>query len=133
MPAGTSVKPAATGSQVASGSQMSFIDRKYRSIARRFHIELSFITRPLRNGMLPQRPRQPPARELFERVSRYGPQTFQGQIAFSRALNEFFRDIFAALMVSAVRYPCESLFERHVHVGGSAFVEFRHPSSSLTA
>jgi hypothetical protein len=70
---------------------------------------------------------------LFERVSRYRPQTFQGQIAFSRALHEFFGDIFAALMVSAVQYPCESLFQRHVHVGGGAFVEFRHPSSSLTA
>ena len=83
--------------------------------------------------MLPEVSSRPARWQLFKRVSRYGPQTFQGRISLCRALNELFSDVFAALMASAVQHPRESLFQRDVHVGGGAFVEFHHPTSSLTA
>jgi hypothetical protein len=70
---------------------------------------------------------------LFERIPRHGAQAFQGQISLRRTLNEFFGDMFAALVVSAMRQSCESLFERYVHVGGCAFVDSRHRASSLIA
>ena len=71
-------------------------------------------------------------RQLGKRATCHGPQPFQRDVSFFRALHEFFSNILSALMVAAVRQTPADFLKHDVHVRCGPFFDFVFDFGHLT-